>query len=193
VRLDTIIDHASGRILTARDGAILIPLRSRAGFLRGYTTVDADDAEWLSEWVWRNGSGYAVRGLRQGGRTGRLHAVRVHREVMHLDDDDPREVDHIDHDTLNNRKSNLRAVTHKINNWNRRSHHNSASQYRNVYWHKDSGRWQAQISADGRRFSGGYFETEEEAATAALELRKLHQQYEDARTYDSPGNALDGF
>jgi hypothetical protein len=42
-------------------------------------------------------------------------------------------VDHINHDPLDNRKQNLRLVTHQQSNFNRRMHRNNACGYKGVF------------------------------------------------------------
>lgn len=82
----------------------------------------------------------------------------------------PEETDHIDHDRLNNQKSNLRAVTKQHNLINRGKQRNSNSPYKGVHLrkHLKSKPWQASITKteNGKRrtFFIGYFATAKEAA-----------------------------
>src|SRR5262245_7129097 len=96
-----------------------IPLRDRAGNVLAHAIVDAEDAERVNRYRWslrhrnRPGGGYAYRGFHVGGR---LRHIALHREVLGLP---PGRlgvvVDHINHATLDNRKANLRVVTHAEN------------------------------------------------------------------------------
>ena len=81
-------------------------------------------------------------------------------------------VDHIDGDPLNNSLSNLRWATATENSRNRKKHRNNTSDYTGVSFHRASGKWQAQISIDGKRKSLGYFHTKEEAAAVYEEAAK---------------------
>jgi predicted RNA methylase len=54
-------------------------------------------------------------------------------------------VDHIDHDLLNNQRSNLRVVTVLVNSQNRKTNLNNKSGFRGVSFHKASGKWIAQL------------------------------------------------
>ncbi|PWU21884.1 MAG: hypothetical protein C5B49_01915 [Bdellovibrio sp.] len=64
------------------------------------------------------------------------------------------QTDHINHNGLDNRRQNLRAVTVTQN------------KYKGVTWRRDTKRWQAQIGVNQKHFYLGCFGTEEEAARA---------------------------
>ncbi len=76
------------------------------------------------------------------------------------------QIDHIDHNGLNNRRSNLRFATNQQNNFNRKSHVNSSSKYKGVSWKKRERKWVAQISIKGKNKHLGYYANEKEAAMA---------------------------
>jgi hypothetical protein len=76
-------------------------------------------------------------------------------------------VDHINGDTLNNTRGNLRIVDRFGNMQNRVS----GSPYRGTTWHK-CGRWQASVGKNGRTYYLGLFETREAAALAAKAKRE---------------------
>ena len=79
----------------------------------------------------------------------------------------PLVVDHINHDGLDNRRSNLRVITKKQNQGNRRSARNSSSKYLGVSKNKKSGLFTAQIRlSDGKRICLGRFNDEIVAAMA---------------------------
>ncbi len=85
-------------------------------------------------------------------------------------------VDHINRNGLDNRKANLRIVTHTQNMWNNGQRvERYSSKYRGVSWHKRQRRWMAVISVNGRARTLGYYRDEKEAARAfdraAKELR----------------------
>lgn len=74
--------------------------------------------------------------------------------------------DHIDHDTLNNQKSNLRPVTDQQNHFNRRSVTATTSVHKGVSWDARRRIWIAGITASGQHFGLGSFVSETEAAIA---------------------------
>lgn len=80
--------------------------------------------------------------------------------------DAPREaqVDHCNHDTLNNKRENLRIVTPGENQQNKNgSYKNSKSGVRGVYWDKTRGKWMAQFRINNTAKNLGRFDTIEEA------------------------------
>jgi hypothetical protein len=76
------------------------------------------------------------------------------------------QVDHIDGDGLNNRRSNLRICTNGLNQRNQRKSAGKTSQYKGVSRHKASGKWQAFIQHEGKSKWLGNFENEVAAAIA---------------------------
>jgi len=80
-----------------------------------YTLIDDDDFEKvLSFGKWHESdTGYAVK---RGKVYGKSSTIRLHRVIT----DPPKgvEVDHINGNRLDNRKKNLRVVSHAINTWN---------------------------------------------------------------------------
>ena len=55
-------------------------------------------------------------------------------------------VDHINHDTLDNRESNLRICTRQQNGWNSVKHcHAMTSSFKGVYYHKQNKKWCSEI------------------------------------------------
>ena len=75
-------------------------------------------------------------------------------------------VDHRNHDTLNNRKENLRVCDPIKSARNRVRQTNSTSGLIGVDWHKLVGKWQARITVDGVRVRLGFFEDKEDAGRA---------------------------
>jgi hypothetical protein len=74
-------------------------------------------------------------------------------------------VDHLDRDPFNNRFSNLRLADSALQSLNRHAY--GVSKYKGVAYNRRDRKWQASYAANGRRYSLGYFATEEEAGAAA--------------------------
>lgn len=79
-----------------------------------YALIDLEDYERLTAHRWRLSNGYAVRGQ---------PLIGLHREVLHMPPYKPGDpiVDHISRNRLDDRKENLRVVTHTTNALNRGS------------------------------------------------------------------------
>jgi len=156
-----------------------IPL-IRAGVVVGHTVVDDDDYPRLAQWTWHvSDENYVVRYEHgpndEGIRVTRC--VRMHREVVGLEPDDPLRVDHKDGDPLNNRRENLRQATNAQNHQNRRLSSTNTSGYRGVSLLKRTGRWGASVVLAGERHWLGYHDTAEQAGEIAAEFRRQHMPY----------------
>ena len=92
------------------------------------------------------------------------------RLIMGLRYGDKAEVDHQNHNTLDNRRSNLVVVTRAGNMQNILAGRGS-SQYRGVSWDRKSSKWVAYGHLDGKKSHLGFFVLEEEAARVAAEWR----------------------
>jgi hypothetical protein len=88
--------------------------------------------------------------------------VYLHRFLMKPSSD--LTVDHIDHNGLNNQKSNLRVCTQAENLRNRRLQSNNTSGYKGAYWHRTS--WVARIKHNGKNKHLGVFSDLIDAAKA---------------------------
>ena len=125
-----------------------------------FALLDAEDYYRLSQFNWHAARGsktfYAVT-TRKGKR------VIMHREIMNAPED--LFVDHIDHDGLNNRKSNLRLCTHAQNSCNKPSR-TGASKYKGINKDKYGKKWTARVHAGNKTIHIGTFATEIEAAKA---------------------------
>lgn len=138
-----------------------------------FAIVDAEDYARLSLYTWfAEGTAknyYAVR--KENGRS-----IKMHREITGAPDH--LVVDHIDHNGLNNRKSNLRVCTFAENCRNLRNVRRKTSKYKGVCWKKRLKKWAAAISCNNKTYHLGYFKHEMDAALAYDEAaRKYHGQF----------------
>jgi hypothetical protein len=148
---------------------IRIPLRNRAGEVVAHALIDHEDAA-QAAYRWYISAKYVRR------RLGKGH-VFLHRELLGLGREDGRQVDHIDRDPLNCRRSNLRVATNAQNMQNQSSYRGSTSPHRGVSWHKRDCKWQAYGQVDGRLHHLGYFAREDDAAAASAAFRATHMPY----------------
>jgi hypothetical protein len=133
--------------------------------------VSNEDYEFLNKYfTWHacegRGHYYARTSFRKFNKcvSIRMHQLIIDR-IQGGYEDDGLETDHIDGDTLNNCRRNLRKVTHNLNMQNRRFR-NTSSKYRGVCWHKIVCKWQANITINYKKIHIGYYYDEMEAAKA---------------------------
>jgi hypothetical protein len=123
--------------------------------------VDDDDFERLSPYRWTETNGYAITKINRKN-------VYMHRLLTNAPTG--LDVDHINRDKLDNRKSNLRICTHQQNRYNSRkstcfSWKTAHPQYKGVRRNR-SGGWDAFTRSEGRYKHLGSFPTPEQAARA---------------------------
>lgn len=118
-----------------------------------FAIVDDADFDWLSQWKWLF-SRYARR----------AKGIAMHRVIMNAPDD--MEVDHINHNVLDNRRENLRLATCKQNRMNRSKHKITRSSFKGLHWRKDRSRWVARIKVNREFIYLGTFINELDAAQA---------------------------
>ena len=134
-----------------------------------FAIVDNADFEDISQFKWHamwkpsTRSYYAVRSFRlpNGKQTSEL----MHRRILGLERGDGRQGDHINHDTLDNQRVNIRIVTHQEN-----QHNNLGKGYS---WNKQHNKYMARIKVNGVLRYLGYYDTPREARAAYLEAKAV--------------------
>lgn len=92
--------------------------------------------------------------------------IRLHQMVMGAPPPGM-EIDHINGNGLDNRRSNLRFVSHKQNQHNHRARRaKTGTHFKGVYWHSLKRYWWSQIQVDGKSICLGLFPTPEAGARA---------------------------
>jgi hypothetical protein len=129
-----------------------------------YTVID-DDMRHISKHNWYfKSTGYAVRKfyIDKGKRgTMYLHHAVVGQPLNKM------EIDHINGNRLDNRRKNLRIVTHRENTWNQTIHRNGKKSIgASLDKRGDLIYWAAQIEINRKCVKIGYFKTEKEASLA---------------------------
>ncbi|WP_423790324.1 HNH endonuclease, partial [Listeria monocytogenes] len=89
----------------------------------------------------------------------------IHRILMSRHDS-KMDIDHIDCDCLNNKKSNLRFVSRSQNQMNQRISSANTSGYKGVSFDKRVQKWAASINANPITERLGFFNSAEQAAEA---------------------------
>ena len=130
--------------------------------------VDDSDYKFLSQWKWyahkSPGGFYAARNAPRKNKI--RHPIFMHRVILGLKYKDPQSGDHQNHNTLDNRQTNLRICTHLENMRNRKLSLNTTSRFKGVYWNKQKKKWRAHIKIDKIAKHLGYFKIEINAALA---------------------------
>jgi hypothetical protein len=137
------------------DGVCRIIPTGRNGVICATALIDEADAQICLRYHWcMTSHGYAETRV-----SGKL--IRLHRFIMNFP---TQEVDHINGNKLDNRRSNLRVCTRTQNACNLNPRPGCYSRFKGVW--KNKLRWCAFITANGKRIYLGNFKTEEQAASA---------------------------
>lgn len=126
--------------------------------------VDADDYEYLSQWKWQYDGRYASRVPRVNGVTQKK--LYMHRAI--IGENSHKDIDHLNRNKLDNRRSNLKPCTRQENTRNRDLISTNTSGVTGVTWVKRIDKWMAQIRLNGKNiFLGNY-----DDINSAIEARK---------------------
>jgi len=145
-----------------------------------YAKVDPADYKRLRKYQWfasaKAGNCFYARKHTTNGKTNQK-LLYLHQEIIEV----PYGMvtDHINHDSMDNRKANLRPATHSQNTCHRRKpSHAKTSKYKGVSWKKSKRKWQAQIGFQKKDIYLGYFENEIDAAKAYdRAARRYHKDF----------------
>ena len=132
-----------------------------------YALVDDNDFIYLNKFKWHincdDNRYYAIR--HNGYINGKRTSIAMHREILNLTD--PKiQVDHKDHNGLNNQKNNLRIATNQQNHFNLTKRKDNKSGYKGITWHKRDKIWQSQIQINNKLIYLGSFNNKIDAAKA---------------------------
>ena len=140
--------------------------------------VDDSDFKFLNQWNWFcNNNGYAVRNEPTGVKKPRQIAILMHRQIIKT----PKgmETDHLNHNRLDNRKSNLRVCIKSQNQWHQKVRSGGSSKYKGVSVKtKRNKKFCAAIRFLGKVYLLGSFYNEKDAAIAYnKKAKELHGEF----------------
>lgn len=121
-------------------------------------------------------------GLIYFNRNVHIHGKRIwpllHRDIMQCTMFDGKVIDHINGNTLDNRKVNLRVSSHTENIWNQKLRTSNTSGVKGVSWSRRREKWQAQIMVNRKAISLGFYTDIEDARNAyAKASAELHGEF----------------
>jgi hypothetical protein len=144
---------------------VQIPLRGIKSENK-FTLVDIEDLDKISKYKWHISKGYAQSSVNiKGNRV----TIKLHRIITKPNKNE--EIDHINHNKLDNRKENLRVCTRKQNTRNTLKRKNCSSKYKGVTWKTHTEKWRSRLF-NNKNISLGCFEDEKDAARAYNEKAK---------------------
>lgn len=130
--------------------------------------------KWYAHWCPFTKSFYARCGITIDGKT---RQFLMHRMILELPKAKPG-VDHINRNTLDNQRANLRLANHSENAGNTKKRSDNKSGYKGVCWHKAACRWIAQIQKNNKTIYLGLYSTPEEAHAAYRKAaEQLHGEF----------------
>ena len=140
---------------------------------------DAECLEELLKYYWNERKGYARSSIGK-------KKIYAHRIVMDVGDYEiNKQIDHINGDTLDNRKQNLRVVTSRQNGLNSSIRKDNTSGVTGVCWDKRRQKWLVRIHENGKEINLGYYSEFDDAVKA----RKIgEEKYYGEYSYDNSRN-----
>jgi len=140
-------------------------------------TEDLDKVKEASSWaVSRRKSIKSFYVTGKFKNNGKYTSVLLHRHIMG-EIDSRKQIDHIRHNTFDNRKKMLRVVSNSENSQNQRKGLSNKSGFMGVSWYKASNKWRANIYVNGKQKYLGLFDSLEEARQTRLDAEKEYWEY----------------
>ncbi len=144
-----------------------------------YAIIDIEDYEKVSAHKWSacyekgNQSFYARTNIKVGEK---IIIERLHRLILSAKKGEI--VDHINGDTLDNRRCNLRFASAAENIRNSRRRITNTSGFKGVYWNTQARKWQADIRVLGKKIYLGRYDDPKEAHEAyCAAALKYHKEF----------------
>lgn len=140
-----------------------------------YFLIDKQDKDLVSGYIWHiDKNGYAITKDKATHKV-----IKLHRLLLGINNESSIvEVDHINRNKIDNRRSNLRIANRSQNCINRDVSKNNKSGKVGVYQIKESGKWIAQITNNNVRHYLGCFDNIEDAIQARKNAEiKYHKDF----------------
>lgn len=136
-----------------------------------FALVDDKDFEYLRQWKWHLSSGgYAARARTHLDGKG-SHLIFMHRVLTR--GWGKKDVDHINGKKLDNRRKNLRVISHALNGHNRKvKNKNNLSGFPGVSFHTLTKKWRARVKVLYQEKHLGLFSSRAAAAKVVRKFKK---------------------
>ena len=137
------------------------------------------DVTWYAYHNWSNNSYYGRTTQYLGTKNGKpkYKMIYIQKYLIEYEYKEKGEkfcLDHINHNTLDNRRDNLRIIKGKLNSiYRKQRNSNNKSGYRNVCWIRDCWKIQLQINGKNYRFPEKFIDVNE-AGKFAEEMRQKY-------------------
>lgn len=162
--------YDDNKIIYHDDFAEIIINNNEYGTLK--VLIDLDDIEECKKYKWYiqkvNDGDYFRVCTCPNGKT-----IKLHRFIMKVTDENY-EIDHIDGNTLNNRKNNLRICLHIDNMKNQKLNKNNTSGYKGVWLDKNRNVWVAEIHVNNKKIILGYDTDKEKVIKLRQEAEEMY-------------------
>lgn len=132
---------------------------------KGYfTKIDSEDLPRVSEHKWRVTTVDKYNKPRAVSSLNGRKILLLSRFIMNAPDG--KVVDHVNGDTLDDRKSNLRVCSQRENLFNRKLNKNNHSGYKGVFWSGKHNKWLSQLQTNHKVYYLGLYSDKVKAAEA---------------------------
>ena len=122
-----------------------------------FVLIDSRDYEYYNQWKWSLGQW----GVKRSNNNRNIYLARL---IMNCPSNFV--VDHINGNSLDNRRSNLRICTSRENSFNSSIAKNNVSGFKGVSKHKLTGKWESRIGVNRKKLHLGLFNNKRTAAMA---------------------------
>lgn len=134
---------------------------------------DKEDYDLIKDYHWELHRGY-VTCHRWNIETKSDNQIKMHRLIMGLKDNQDYsgcQIDHINHNKVDNRKENLRVVNNVQNSWNKSVWREDGSK---VGVRLERSKWLASITVDGKMIRLGKYDNYDDAVQARIDAEKKY-------------------
>ena len=136
--------------------------------LNEYIQIDIEDYDKVKKYCWSiNSAGYPVARCHEKDMPIFMHRLILDVKKGYI-------VDHKNHNTLDNRKENLRICTQYENMANQKPSSRNTSGHKGVYWNKDKNKWNVKIGYKNKNINVGYYKDINDAIKARQEAEEKY-------------------